>query len=1662
MDQNYAWWNSLKHGGLLIAPSKLAEYFPETPTPISTYLRERLRRDLTRVDAGSQGAERALLTTVLQDICGIREPWQKGNEISSDWSRRSLTGEVIKPRWLWQDGKGAILPVFVDPEIPRVGIGRGRRRVSRVLEWLRGSDQKLALYTNLKQWRLIYAGLDFDAWTEWDTALWLEVGEAAPQVTALQTLLSPAALQITDNQEPGPLLAAIQASRKGQAELSQELGERVRRAVELLIQEHGAAMEHLVSNKESNPQAIYIAATRIIMRMVVILFAEARDMLPRDNRIYHASYGLQGLREELERAGGGAARARLHYRFGAWPRILALFRLVYEGSHHGALPIPRYGGDLFAPCDAAVGDPVQKAVAVLENTEYAPNDAVVLHIFQNLCRCRVKLRQGRGAAWVEAPVDFTDLSSEYIGILYEGLLDFELRQAAHDDPMVFLALGDEPVLPLSRLEAMEDNDLKNLVEKLKVSARDKPTPGEEGEEGEVDDETESAEEPEADELSQEGEDLAEAETIVATTPGVRDEAEDDHRRAARNRALQWARRAIAAGKLLRKPRAGNAVALREYTAKINALAERLILRVMLPGEWFLVRWGGTRKGAGSFYTRPQLAVPTARRTLEPLVYESVAEEATESTAGTLESTRRPKPPEQILALKVCDPAMGSGSFLVAALRYLTDALYASLIQHGRIRPDGERSIIRLINGGAAMESLADELLPCLPEADDFEPRLRAVLKRYVVERCIYGVDFDPLAVELARLSLWVETMDRDLPFEFLDHKLKCGNSLVGCWFDRFRDYPALGWEREGGDKNHTNGVQFEKEAWTKAIKVIRNQVKLELPAWVAGQRGLLDAIEGKSVESIHAQAIARFETLHRIPVQDAEERARFYREQIEDEEVRALRHAFNTWTACWFWPAEALELAPLPRTFEQLPQESRAIVERLAREQRFFHWELEFPDVFDAPGAGFSAMLGNPPWDIQKPNSKEFFSNLDPLYRTYGKQEALREQTELFQQSEDHERDWLKYNAHFKALSNWCKNAGSPFGDGEHDGAEFSFGRGYQDIHPQWAAQRARRKGFADRRHPYIHQGSADINTYKMFLELSHALLKPGGQLGMIAPSGVYTDKGTTALRKLFVEHCRWRWLFVFENREGIFDIHRSFKFGPLILEKGGETEAIQTAFMHRRLEDWETAEQHAIPYARAQVQKFSPKTRAILEIRHQRDLKILEKIYANSVLLGDTGPDGWGIKYATEFHMTNDSKLFKPRPWWEERGYKPDPYGRWIGPQGDVALPLYEGRMIGQFDFSEKGWVSGKGRGAKWRDIPWYEKRIEPQYLMSEADFRESEKSFPHPKIAYMRISSSTNSRTTISTYLKYFPAGDSVFFFRSEGNSVADCLFVSSILSSLTFDYQVRNRLGGLNMSEFVMIETTLPPRTYLKGIVSLFLSTAARLSLPHNLFSPEWIFLRDMNPSAGFGASPQKKLWAATEHERLRLRCQFDAMYAAAFELDWGEMAWILRDCDQPTNSISLVKDLDPKGFWRIDKEEAPELRHTVLSLIAFHDLQDHVSVNGGDFDKGIQAFCNQNDGEGWMIPETLCLADYGLGHDERAKKPQPVRERLGPRFYDWQLEQSPEESWVECEMHARNILGDEAFERMMTGIKEANDHGLNTPSLVEEPTVNYSECRQRSLF
>ncbi len=1647
--QAYEWWTSLNQDGLLIAAERLPEFFPEETEELSFYMSDLLRRSIDKIKEEPEYIY-AFMDIILEKLLGYPpSEWKKGNEVDSSWTVKSITKVNIKPVRIWQGPHGNILPVFNAyslmgmrggaKETFRLGIGRGRRAAARVIEWLRKKKMKIALLTNGRQWRLIYAGIDFESWCEWDIDMWFEEGQASDQVTALRILLGRDSLCAPEEDEPSLLSAAIQETRKGQSQLSTVLGERVRQAVEILIDVSSNALDPLDSETlhHVSRRDIYIAAVRMIMRLVVVLFAEARDLLPRYNDIYNNSYGLSGLREQLMKTAGGSAFSRLNNSWSAWSRIMSLFRLIYFGSAHEKLNIRAYGGDLFKPGRMNSDDPVSRAVYAFESTENIPSDYDVMRILELLSRSKVKVRRGRSSTYVNTAVNFSDLSPEYIGILYEGLLDFELKRAPENEPMVFLNIGDQPVLPFLRLDAMNSKDIKKLLEKLKKSSKDS------SDDAEIIDEIE--EDITDDEKSSDDEQAAEDEEDND------DISHDDRRRTAVEWVYTWAERAVKEARIVKYPRKDASVAAREqFNKDVKAEAKKLIKRIVFPGEWFLVRWGNVRKGSGTFYTRPKLAWPTVQRTLEPLVHEKYETDAHKS--GTDNNTKLKKP-EEILNIKVCDPAMGSGSFLISALRFLTTALKDSLHEHDRIRKGPENTIYRLADGALSTDP-SEETLPVPPDHEEFDKRLEAVLKRHVVEQCIYGVDIDPVAVLLAKSALWIDTMDRNLPFEFLDHKLKCGNSLVGCRFDLFQDYPVMAWERDGGDQNHNRFVNhfYEKETkdgklilkgdlWTSKIKTIRNTIiKSEIKEVIEGKEAsLLPLLEkGQDLEKIHADMLEKLIEIHKVPVHQNDMKEQKFREEIlEDPRFIALKQAFDTWCSIWFWPGDELEVVPTPKNFLDPPEQTKKIVDALRNKHRFFHWELEFPDVFNGSQSGFHAVVGNPPWDIQKPKSQEFFSNIDPLYRSYGKQEALKRQETLFQSAMKNEKEWLDYNAVFRSMSNWTKYVAYPFGDPDEKSDNFSMTRSTKEnvrIHEIWRSRREKRVSFSGGEHPFRHQGSADINTYKLFLESSYSLIKNGGLLGMLVPSGLYSDKGTMALRDLFVDSGNWLWLFGFENREGIFDIHRSFKFCPVIVQKGARTEEIKTAFMRRSLDDWVEAEKHVTLYPKEQVEQFSPHSKSLLEIQSERDLEILKKIYDNGILLGDDSPEGWGIKYAREFDMTNDSKMFHPRPEMEKQGYLPDEYGHWLkggwkpydGPESilkrpkdlilsvdgkkainidhieDIALPLYEGRMIGQFDFSQKGWVSGKGRKAVWRNIPFFEKVIEPQYLINTINLLKVRKKKSINNIinrfCFMGVSSSTNSRTMISSFIDFLPCGNSVPILTSK----FEIFKILCCTNSFVYDYVIRRKCSGLNLNYFVIEDT---PLFYRKNEIK-FDEYALALNCSHNRFASYWLNFFSSRDFAW------KKKWAVTNHERLRMRVINDILTAYVFNLSYEDFKWIIGECDK--NKIFLkdeqkTKKLNPKGFWRADKDKDPELRHTVLSLVAFHDLKQ----------KGLKAFLEQNDGEGWMIPETLRLADYGLGRDDRAKEHQPVRLRLGPRFLPWQLEQTPEESWEECERHAELI-------------------------------------------
>ena len=570
-----------------------------------------------------------------------------------------------------------------------------------------------------------------------------------------------------------------------------------------------------------------------------------------------------------------------------------------------------------------------------------------------------------------------------------------------------------------------------------------------------------------------------------------------------------------------------------------------------------------------------------------------------------------------------------------------------------------------------------------------------------------------------------------------------------------------------------------------------------------------------------------------------------------------------------------------------------------------------------------------------KPNSQEFFSDFDPLYRTYDKQAALRRQNELFELVPGLRDQWDEYNARFKALANWVGKVADPF--------DVTLARGSEQkgLKAAWEKHRLQRVGFADPNHPFRLQGSADLNSYKMFAEIFWNLLRPDGRLGVILPTGIYSDFGTKDLRETLLFKGRLEFLYAFQNEKKIFAAadHR-YKQVALFATRGGSTRSFLTRFRmgvgdsphaHELPDDILKRDDAAMCFTPQDVRLNSPKTPSLVELKSQGDLDIFRKIYTNSIRIGDNAP-GWEITYATEFHMTNDSKHFPLLEKWEAKGYKPDVFGRWIGPEGDVALPLYQGAMIHHFNPAFQWFDSGGGRVNKWISNVTDGVVFRSKYLIPQVTVEEHSPKAVMMRVAFRDIARNTDERTFIGTTIPGFPCGNTLPTLAFQHKDIERLLYLSAVMATFTSDYSARLRLTGSHMNYFVLQELPVPGGNGQPRIIQQVARRSSQLTFIHRRFAPEWLRLKYLYPD--LAAKEWKHWWAVTEADRLRLRVEIDALCADLYGLDPDDFDWIARD--DPT---------DPKGFYRVDRKLPFRERLTGLAAAAFRALKEGKWSAGG---------------------------------------------------------------------------------------------------------------------
>ena len=827
--------------------------------------------------------------------------------------------------------------------------------------------------------------------------------------------------------------------------------------------------------------------------------------------------------------------------------------------------------------------------------------------------------------------------------------------------------------------------------------------------------------------------------------------------------------------------------------QLGSIYERLI-------EQELVRNGSqvevrpnifARRTSGSYYTSDDLVGLIIDETVGPLARARL--DAFERAATKLEETapsgltggaelRRLDPAEGILRLRVCDPAMGSGHFLVRVVDYLTDRVIeaadeAEAAVNGYISPLSKR----VKNIRTTILAKAEDVGWTIDQArlDD-----RHIVRRMVLKRCIFGVDKNPMAVELAKVALWLHTFTVGAPLNFLDHHIQCGDSLFGSWVSKGIDSA----KRRGGELFLDEPIKRAVQA-QEAIHIIE-----ELPDSEIAEANRSAKIYA-GVEERTAPLQAFLSVVHAFDWLNVRNR---------DDKAAVSAYLAGTF-------GDPIDIAMGKVQVQQDTPESKRLAEllqeasRLVEEERFLNWQVAFPGVWadweaEELHGGFDAVIGNPPWDRMKMQQVEWFSSRRPEIAMAVK--AVDRKRMIA----DLERD------------------GDPLAD------EYAFA-----SERVLAAMRMARQG-GD--FPIL--GRGDINLYSLFVERSMSLLNRDGLMGLLVPSGIAGDKTAAKFFKGVATEGRLRALLDFENRRLGYDeppffpaVDGRFKFCAFVASKSKPTAAFQAvpgeappemrarcAFFLHNVEEVRDPERW-FPMAASQFARVNPNTGTAPIFRSRRAGEITTAIYKRLPVLvdrsGGEAVKAWPVRYQRMFDMTNDSKLFRTREElveaegaWHVGGNRYDsPEGEWV--------PLYEGKMVQAYDHRAASVVvnpENRHRPARprpatleqHRDSSWLP---DPQYWVLAPERRLS--SGTDWILGFKEITAPTNSRTFIAALLPAVGFGNKVPILKPDSEDRTEWQLAAN-LNATILDFVVRQKLQGQTLNLFIVEQLpVVPPDRY-----------------------------------------------------------------------------------------------------------------------------------------------------------------------------------------------------------------------------------------------------------
>lgn len=845
-----------------------------------------------------------------------------------------------------------------------------------------------------------------------------------------------------------------------------------------------------------------------------------------------------------------------------------------------------------------------------------------------------------------------------------------------------------------------------------------------------------------------------------------------------------------------------------------------------------------RKNSGSYYTPDELVGLILDETLEPLIAER--REAFRSALAALNpkdgealqrrNLRDADPAEAILSLRVCDPAMGSGHFLVSLVDTLADHVLDAMaeaaalgVEAGYTSPLADKiEDIRatiLKNARAANWTIDEEQL------DD-----RHIVRRMVLKRCVYGVDKNPMAVELAKVALWLHTFTVGAPLSFIDHHLHAGDSLFGLWVrDAIDKAGALG------------GELFYNEALRNAQRSAEAMKTIEALTDVEIAEAHRSAAMYADVELMTGELDGFVSFIHALDWLNL---------------TRSEKGLIRLWLDGRFGdpipiargrkaPQGGMAKAEEVDAFSEIWRRARDLI----AEERFLNWQISFPGVWDAWAGkdrigGFDAVVGNPPWDRIKLQQVEWFA-------------ARRPEIALAQRASDRAKMIAKLKADEDPLF--------------HDFAK-------ADERASATARMARDSGH----YPLL--GRADVNLYSLFVERALALVKPTGMVGLLVPSGIASDLSASVFFRSVAIDGHLKALYDFENRKIFFpDVHASFKFCVISFSRARKFEAANCAFFLSDLATLKNPER-TFPITAADFGRVNPNTGTAPIFRSRRDMGLTTSIYGRLPVLVDrtegSAAATWPVRYVRMFDMTNDSSLFRTKRELEESEGAWNVGGNIFQSSVGVWIPLYEGKMVQAYDHRAASVVINpanvkrpaqplEATHAQHGDPNWVP---DPQFWVLESGVSPS----GGWHVGMKHVTAATNIRSMIVGIIPRSGAGNSLPVIDMAGDAEAAVLVIGA-MNSVPFDFVLRQKVQGQNLNWFIVEQLpVVPPPAYdrifgSKTARDIVREAVLELSYTAHDLAP---FARDLGHVDADGEVLPPFVW--DEDRRLVLRAKLDALY------------------------------------------------------------------------------------------------------------------------------------------------------------------------------------------